>query len=115
MMLTLFKLFYQQVNNKWEKHISLDLMYYLDDIALAYWAMDDGAYTPSGFYLHTKGFTFNESYMLAGLLHYQFGLICTVQNHDGMPVVYITSQSLPTFIALIKPHFHTQMLYKLAE
>jgi len=75
--------------------------------------MDDGAYTPSGFYLHTKSFTFEEAYILAGLLHYKFGLVCTVQSHDSQPVVYITAKSLPLFISLVKPHFHNQMLYKI--
>ena len=75
--------------------------------------MDDGGLVPSGFYLHTKGFTFNEAYTLAGLLHYKFGLVCTIQNHDSQPVIYITAGSFPLFVSLVKPHFHRQMLYKL--
>jgi hypothetical protein len=76
--------------------------------------MDDGATTPSGFYLHTKGFTFDEVYLLAGMLHYQFGLFCTVQNHSNTPVIYIKSESYSKFVSIVKPHFHTQMLYKLS-
>lgn len=41
-------------------------MGYIDAVALAYW----------GFYLHTK------AYMLAGMLHYNFGLY-----HKGQPVI----------------------------
>jgi hypothetical protein len=77
--------------------------------------MDDGAYTPSGFYLHTKGFTFEEVYLLAGMLHYQFGLHCNVQRHSNTPVIYITARSLPRFVTLVKPHFHTQMMHKLSK
>ena len=77
--------------------------------------MDDGAATTkfSGFYLHTKGFNFKDAYSLEGMLHYQFDLICTVQNHKGMPVIYITSKSMPLFISLVSPHFHPSMMYKL--
>ncbi|KAF8204409.1 hypothetical protein K438DRAFT_1580080, partial [Mycena galopus ATCC 62051] len=39
----------------------------------------------SGFYFHTKGFTFSDVYLLAGMLHYNFGLHCTVQNHSLSP------------------------------
>ena len=61
--------------------------------------MDDGRLAQSGFYFHTKGFTFPDVYKLAGLLHYNFGLVCTVQNHSGMPVIYITARSIPLFIS----------------
>jgi len=36
----------------------------------------------AGFYLHTKSFTDNEVYRLAGILHYKFDLDCTVQFQD---------------------------------
>jgi LAGLIDADG DNA endonuclease family/Cytochrome C oxidase subunit II, transmembrane domain len=110
---TLFELFYSLHNGKWVKVISSNLILYLDDIALAYWAMDDGASTVSGFYLHTKSFTFIEVYKLAGMLHYLFGLNSNVQNHKGQPVIYITARSYSKFVSIVKPHFHSQMLYKL--
>ena len=75
--------------------------------------MDDGAFTPSGFYLHTKGFTYPDVYRLAAILHYNFGLICTVQSHSGMPVIYVTAQSMPLFISIVKPHFYSGFFYKL--
>jgi hypothetical protein len=38
-------------NKKWSKikTINNELLIYLDEIALAYWAMDEGAWTKSGF------------------------------------------------------------------
>jgi len=113
-MLTLDKLFYSIVNGKRTKVISSDLIYYLDDIALAYWAMDDGAKAQSGFYFHTKAYTFNEAYLLAGILHYNFNLICSVQNHSNMPVINIKAESMPIFRRIVLPHFHPIMTYKLA-
>lgn len=115
--LTFYQLFYIQRNGKFVKTISPDLINYLDPVCLAYWAMDDGSANTklSGFYLHTKGFNFKETYLLCGMLHYQFGLKCTVQNHQKMPVIYITSKSVPLFISLVTPHFHPSMMYKLAN
>lgn len=77
--------------------------------------MDDGAYAKSGFYLHTKGFTYSEVYLLIGMIHYNFGLHCTVQNHKGQPVIHITARSLSDFISIVKPHFHQDMYYKLIK
>ena len=114
MLTDLYKLFYREIGQgKVVKVISLELVHYLDDIALAYRAMDDGASERSGFYLHTKGFSFTETYHLAGMLHYNFNLYCTVQNHSGQPVIHITAKSVPRFIAIVKPYFHSDMFYKL--
>ncbi|MBP1357795.1 MAG: hypothetical protein JZD40_04825 [Sulfolobus sp.] len=95
--------------------MTYDLLPYLNSVSLAYWAMDDGAATTSGsgFYLHTKGFTFAEAYKLASMLHYVFGLNCTVQNHKNQPTLYIRAESIPLFRSLVTPHFHPIMMYKL--
>jgi len=76
--------------------------------------MDDGAKAgESGFYLHTKGFSFKDVFKLAGMLHYHFGFIVTVQSHEKRPVIYITSKDLPRFKQIVLPYFHESMLYKL--
>jgi hypothetical protein len=77
--------------------------------------MDDGAWTKSGFYLHTKGFTFLETYRLVAMLHYRFSLDCSVQDHDGKPVIYIKAKSMNLFISLVRPYFHSSMMYKLIK
>lgn len=107
-LLDLYKLFYSP-----KKTIKVELLLYLNDIVLAYWAMDDGSKTATGFYLHTKGFTFSEVYLVVGMLHYQFSLNCSVQNHEGRPVIYIKKDSMNKFKNLVLPHFHPSMLYKL--
>lgn len=114
-LLELHNMFYTLVGGKYIKIISLDLLEYLTPITLAIWAIDDGAATTKGygFYLHTSGFTFNDVYLLAGMLHYQFGLICTVQNKQGKPVLYITNKSISLFRSLVMPHMHYSMLYKI--
>lgn len=75
--------------------------------------MDDGAWTRAGFYLHTSGFSFNEVYLLAAMLHYRFGIVCTVQTKESQPILYITAKSMGIFRELVTPHFHPSMLYKL--
>jgi LAGLIDADG DNA endonuclease family len=77
--------------------------------------MDDGALTKSGFYLHTKGFTFLEVYKLVAMLHYKFSLICYVQDHEGRPVIYIKVVSMKQFYKIVTPHFHSSMMYKLKK
>ena len=64
-------------------------------------------------YLHTKGFDFESVYYVAGILHYNFGLYSTVQNHKNRPVLYIKAKSKNNFINIIKPYIHESFLYKL--
>lgn len=92
-----------------------DLINYLTARALAYWFMDDGAYAVSGYYFHTKGFTFLDVYRLAGMLHYKFNLSITVQSHKNRPVIYIKSESKLYFKNLIVKYMHPSMMYKLGK
>lgn len=114
-MLTLYNKFYSADNPKGKitKFISPDLLIYIDRIALAYWAMDDGARPRPGSPFHTKAYTFKEVYLLVGILHYNFNLSCTVQNHKNTPVINIKAESMPRFRALVLPYFHPSMTYKL--
>jgi len=107
-------MFYPLVNGRRVKVIPDDLIYFLNAQVLAIFAMDDGAKAgESGFYLHTKGFTFPDVYKFAGMLHFVFGFVVTVQSHEDRPVIYIPSKDLPKFKALVSPHFHHSMMYKL--
>jgi len=112
-LLDLYSLFYQIIDGKRIKKISWDLLFYLDEIVLAHWAMDDGASARGGFYFHTKGFTFEECYILVAMLHYKFSLYCSVQNHDNRPVIIIRARSIITFRNLVLPHIIESMKYKL--
>jgi hypothetical protein len=77
--------------------------------------MDDGSDAKSGFYLHTEGFTYNDCYKLAAILHYNFDIVVTIQDHNKQPIIYITAKSMPKFINLVYPHFHKSMLYKIEK
>ena len=114
-LIPLYELFYQvSVNgNSNTKVITTDLLQYLNPVSLAYWAMDDGSWTPSGFYFHTEAFTFKECYLLAAMLHYRFGIFSTIQQHAGKPMIKIAGKSMPLFRSIVTQHFHQSMLYKL--
>lgn len=75
--------------------------------------MDDGSWTPSGFYFHTEAFSFEECNLLVQMLHYQFGLFSTIQKHAGKPMIKIAGKSMPLFRTIVAPHFNQSMLYKL--
>lgn len=82
-LLFLHSLFYvKDVNGKFTKVITWQLYPYLNEIVLAYWAMDDGSWNVAGFKLSTNGFTFQECYILCAMLHMRFGLVCSIHNHD---------------------------------
>lgn len=87
--------FYEKFNpvskngNRNTNIITTDLLQYLNPVSLAYWAIDDGSWTPSGFYFHTEAFTFKECYLLVQMLHYRFGLFSTVLQHTGKPMIKI--------------------------
>lgn len=79
--------------------------------------MDDGSKGAKGyaFNLHTESYSIKEVYFLAQMLHYRFGLTCSVQNNKRGPRLYIRAKSLQLFKHLVKPHFHPSMLYKLEK
>ena len=60
----------------------------------------------SGFYLHIKGFNFNEIYLLAGILHCKFDITCTIQNQESRPVLYIVYKNTKKFIVIKYPYIY---------
>ncbi len=107
-------LFYQNINGKLVKYISNELLLELNLKVLTFWFSDDGSYELSGVSFHIQGFTLNDVYKLAGMLHYTFGLKCSIhykKNNKG--VIYIKAKSMPLFKSLVIPFMHPSMLYKL--
>ena len=85
----------------------------LTPVGLAYWAMDDGNKTGSGFHLNTHSFTFQEVEFLSNILRSKFNLINSIQSHKNGYRLYIYSKSMESFRDLVKPYFHITMMYKL--
>jgi hypothetical protein len=111
-------LFYHIVNGGRKKFISLEILTYIEPLTLAVWAIDDGGKQgPYCFKLCTQGFTFEDVYKLAAILHYRFGLIVQVttviNNSNKQPLIIIPGKSIDLFVSIVKPYFHPSILYKL--
>jgi hypothetical protein len=84
----------------------------LTELSLAYWAMDDGNNHTSGYTLNTCGFTLNDIKLLPqrAALYDNWGLNTSIHSKNRL---YINASSKNKFIELVRPHFHSSMLYKI--
>jgi len=92
------------------KIVPLNIGSLLTAKSLAYWAMDDGEKHVSGFILNTSGFTLNDVKLLGGVLKDNWDLDTSIHSRNRL---YINASSKNKFIELVKPHFHSSMLYKI--
>lgn len=97
------------------KLIPTDLIINLDGIALAFWIMSDGSYEKGGLVLCTDSFTLNDVCLLIGILHYKFGLDCTLRSTKNNMYyrIYIKQKSMQKVRELVTPFTHPHFLYKL--
>ena len=91
----------------------------LNPIALAYWAMCDGANMGSGFIFCTDNYTFKEIVDLMNVLRIRYGLQCSINTVYSVEYdntyyrIYIWAESKSDFISIVRPYFISSMLYKL--
>lgn len=97
------------------KRIPLNIGELLTPVSLAYWAMDDGSKINSGLTFCTDSFSLSEVELLIGVFKENFDLNCTINKNKGNYRIYVKADSMDKFRALVTPHFHQSMLYKLAE
>ena len=72
--------------------------------------MDDGSNNQHGYTLETSGFTLNDVKLLQVALFENWALDTSIHSRNRL---YIKANSKSKFIELIKPHFHSSMLYKI--
>lgn len=72
--------------------------------------MDDGEYHKSGHTLNTCGFDLEDIKLLQQVFKDNWGLDTSIHSRNRL---YIRSNSREKFINLIKPYFHSTMLYKI--
>lgn len=100
------------INGK--KIIPLNIEEFLTPVGLAYWAMDDGNKFKNNFKFSTNSYTKEEVQLLVNSLKNKFDLDCTIHNFGKEQfTIYIRSNSMDKFKALVTPHFHESMMYKL--
>lgn len=95
------------------KVITWDLMPYLTPLAIAYWLMDDGTYRNGILILATDGFTFEDVYRLAAMLHSLYGFKVKVQKFNNNPRIVFSAADTKVLRSMVLPHRHSSMLYKL--
>jgi hypothetical protein len=90
---------------------------FLTPVGLAYWFMDDGAAIPSGYILCTDSFLYEDVCLLVSVLKNKFDLDCSIHTVKGRTTkqyrIYVKANSVEKFVALVKPHMHPSMIYKL--
>jgi hypothetical protein len=86
----------------------------LTPVGLAFWSMDDGSKCSNGFHLNTNAFSIADLELLLNVLRVKFGLTCSLHSRSRGHRIYISASSMSAFRALVTPHFHSSMLYKLS-
>lgn len=86
---------------------------YLSGFALAIWLMDDGNADGSGVRLNTQSFTYDENLALAGWLSARFALNAHVNRDKSGFRLRIGASSRSRLLAIVQPHIHPRMGYKL--
>ena len=84
---------------------------YFTKIALAVWYMDDGnIYKGRNIKISADNFDSESREVLKNLLFKKFGLESTIQNSGK---IRISGKSVKDFLEIVKPHIHSNMLYKI--
>lgn len=112
---------YDEVNKKRIKVLPNNIEELLTLRALAYWIMDDGAYS-SGLIICTHSFTCEEVTILKEILEKKFNLKCkisTQKNPKNVNIVWyiikIKPESMPLLWELVKIYILPSMKYKFGK
>lgn len=107
------ELFY---DNSGKKFIPFNLEENITARSLAYWAMDDGYKSTSGFYFCTESYTLEDNLKLAfrcpGILKIKFSLECGIHKHSNGCRLYVFSSSKNRLLELVKPYLINHFYYK---
>lgn len=101
----------------WPKKITKDIANRIDPVSLAYWFMDDGSRVKNRITLHTEGFTRLECTILQNHLRERFGLDSSYNPRKNSAYGYLSilggREAAFRFSALVSPHVHPSMDYKI--
>jgi hypothetical protein len=92
---------------------------WLNEESLAYWFMDDGNKTGSGYILNTQGFTLSENEQLADALGKSFKFEVNIHMDNNKKTgkkgfrLYITAKSRDNFTQTVSPYIDPCFKYKL--
>jgi hypothetical protein len=113
-----FEGFYPLVNGARTKVVPEWVFMFLTPMAIAHWFMQDGSrQLGQGVSLATNSFSHADCLRLANGLNSLYGLKTSVIS-AGKPNqwrISVWKQSLADFDALVRPHMHPSMMYKLSQ
>lgn len=114
MQLPCFNVFKEIFYNVNVKIVPSNIQELLTPRGLAFWIMDDGSRHGSGLHISVYAFSNEDVDKLMFTLQNKFNLKCSIHyNRDKKPRIYIFKESMDDLIALVKPYFIKEMLYKL--
>lgn len=81
--------------------------------AIAYWFMDDGSKHPTGFYLNSHGFSYQDHVLLQKTLASKHNISTTIQKDVNKFRINVLAESKEDFENLVRPYIHSDFLRKL--
>ncbi len=105
--------FYKEIEGKRIKVVPSLLDKWLNDEVLAYWFMDDGSKTGSGYVINTQGFAEYEQKAMQKALGKRFSIQTSLWKDKNKYMIYIGTGSKYKFTEIIKPYMHGDFNYKL--
>lgn len=95
------------------KRVPINIADHFTQVSLAYWFMDDGYKSPTGYYFCTESFSTSDILVLLDMLQTKFDLDCSVHKTTNGPRIYIKKSSVTHFNSLVRDEIITQFQYKL--
>jgi hypothetical protein len=111
-----FTLYREQFYLLQQKIVPVDMLRrHLTPRGLAIWLMDDGSADGAGVRLNSQSFTEAENIALAGVLESKFGLDARLNRDKSGFRLRIAAASRSRLLAIVGPHFHPNMAYKISQ